>query len=100
MKNRENERYFKWGLTGMAIAAFGILLYFLLLRSHSLVGVMGLLGKILRPFAFGAVIAYLVTPLSRTLEKLRSKAMKPGTATITVRTDNGKTARITVVVSK
>ena len=80
MKNRENERYFKWGLTGMAIAAFGILLYFLLLRSHSLVGVMGLLGKILRPFAFGAVIAYLVTPLSRTLEKLLSRAMKPGTA--------------------
>ena len=80
MKNPKNEKYFKWGATGMAIAAFGILFYFLLFHSRSLSNMTSLLGKILRPFVFGAIIAYLVTPLSRALEKPFSKVMKPGTA--------------------
>lgn len=80
MKNKENEKYLKWGMTAAMVVGFGILFYFLLFRSSGLAGLMKLLGSILRPFLFGAIIAYLVTPLVRILEKPLGKVMKPSTA--------------------
>ena len=69
MRNRENAKYFKWGVTGAAVVAFGIVLFFLLYRAKGFSGALGTLGGILRPFIIGAVLAYLVTPLSNALFK-------------------------------
>ena len=69
MKNKENEKFVKIGLTGIAIAAFGILFSNSVFNGHGL-GVASLMLKILRPFVFGGVIAYLVTPLARWLSRL------------------------------
>ena len=80
MKNRENEKYIKWGMTGAMVVAFGLLFCFLLFRSSGLAGFVGLFGNILRPFLFGAIIAYLVTPLAGTLERPFSKVMKSSSA--------------------
>ncbi len=80
MKNKENEKYLKWGMTGATMVAFGILLCFLLFKSSGLGGLVGLLGNILRPFLFGAIIAYLVLPLARKLKSLFEKVMKPSSA--------------------
>ena len=68
MRNRENAKYIKIGLTGACIVAFGLLFFFLIYR-NSLGVAMGVLGRILRPFIIGAVLAYLVTPLSNGLVK-------------------------------
>ena len=64
MRNKENERYVKIGVTGAAIAAFGILFFFLVYRAKSFSGGIRTLAGILRPFLVGAIIAYLVTPLA------------------------------------
>ena len=76
MRNRENAKYFKWGVTGAAVVAFGIVLFFLLYRAD---GFSGALGGILRPFIIGAVLAYLVTPLANSLTK-RMKGKHEGLA--------------------
>ncbi len=68
MRNRENAKYIKIGLTGAGVVAFGLLFFFLIYR-NSLGVAMGVLGRILRPFIIGAVLAYLVTPLSNGLVK-------------------------------
>ena len=70
MRNRENVKYVKLGLTGIAVVAAGLGLFFLIYRADALSGTLGLLGSILRPFIIGAVIAFLVTPLCRKLSGL------------------------------
>ena len=70
MKNKENEKYFKWGLTGVVIAAFAIVFGNSVINGSGQPGVVNLLMKILRPFLFGGAIAYLVTPLARRLSRL------------------------------
>ena len=73
MKNTENSKYIKLGLTGAAVAAFGIWFCFMIFRGHGLAtGVRVVLG-ILRPFVIGAVIAYLITPMADGLERLFGK---------------------------
>ena len=79
MRNRENAKYFKWGVTGAAVVAFGIVLFFLLCRADGFSGALGALGGILRPFIIGAVLAYLVTPLANSLTK-RMKGKHEGLA--------------------
>lgn len=68
MRNKEDAKYIKLGLTGAGVVAFGLLFFFLLYR-NSLGIALGVLGGILRPFIIGAVLAYLVTPLSNGLVK-------------------------------
>lgn len=63
MRNKENAKYIKLGLTGAGVVAFGLLFFFLIYR-NSLGVALAVLGRILRPFIIGAVLAYLVTPLS------------------------------------
>ena len=65
MKNKEIEKYLKIVLAGIAIAAFGILFAHSVFEGEGRPGAASLILKILRPFLFGGVIAYLVTPLAR-----------------------------------
>ena len=76
MKNPKNERYVKLVITGCAIALFTLLCYFLLSDMKGIRQALGLIGRILAPFVYGAVIAYLVTPLCRKLEGLFAKLFK------------------------
>lgn len=69
MKNKENERYLKIGITGAAIAAFGIAFFFVIYRGGISSAVKSLLLGILRPFSYGAVMAYVITPLANWLGK-------------------------------
>ena len=69
MKNKENEKYFKWGLTALIVIALGILFANKVFFTAGQPGFMSLLLKILRPFVFGGVIAYLVTPLANWLNR-------------------------------
>ena len=73
MKNQENAKYMKLGLTGAAVVAFGLILSFILEHGSGLTGAIGLLAGILRSFLYGAVIAYLVTPLARALGRRMGK---------------------------
>ena len=64
MKNKENEKYVKWGLTALIVAAIVLVLASLLLRRSGQAGLFSLLMKIMTPFFIGGAMAYLVAPLA------------------------------------
>ena len=69
MKNKENEKYVKWGLTGAMVIAFAIVLANGVFNAGRNPGAINLLTRILRPFIFGGAIAYLTAPLSRWISR-------------------------------
>ena len=70
MKNKENEHYVKLGITAAIVILFGLIVYFWMLRPENVAGAFNVLIGILMPFLYGAVLAYLVTPLARRLERI------------------------------
>ena len=73
MQNEENSKYYKIGITAAAVVAFGCVFFFVLEHIDNLSLANKLLAGILRPFVYGGVLAYLITPLSRKLGKLLRK---------------------------
>lgn len=70
MRNRENEKYVKIGITAAAVVAFGIVFYFMFYRATGFSKALRFMGRILRPFIVGGILAYLVTPLANKLNRL------------------------------
>lgn len=68
MKDQENRKYIKLGITGVAVVVISLLCFFLLFRLKDvLTGVQAVLG-ILTPFLYGAVIAYILAPICNRIE--------------------------------
>ena len=62
LKNPDNEKYIKASIAAFCAIAAGLVLFFLLFRSDSVgKSIDGVVG-ILKPFLYGAVIAYILTP--------------------------------------
>ena len=68
--------YYHKGLAAFFTVAMCILFFFGLFRFNELKTYLGLIISILRPFAFGAVIAYLLCPLCNLLERYLIKLLK------------------------
>lgn len=68
MKNNENNKYVKLGITGAAVLGAGIFCAFLLFKIQEILTGVQTVINILKPFLYGAVIAYLLTPLCNKLE--------------------------------
>ncbi len=66
---RNNDFYFKIGMNGLLIVCGGILFYYILFHSDRLSEVIGSLLSILTPLLAGLVIAYILNPVMRFLEK-------------------------------
>ncbi len=62
LKNPDNEKYIKASLAGFAAIAAGLILFFLIFRSEALGRGVDKIAGILKPFFYGAVIAYILTP--------------------------------------
>ena len=69
MKNRENEKYVKAGVTAFLVLAAEVMFFFLVYRFDVIRAMFRGGWRILRPFVNGAVIAYLLSPLCSALEK-------------------------------
>ncbi|MCM1252670.1 MAG: AI-2E family transporter [Clostridium sp.] len=69
MNDGENKKYVKMGITGAAVLIAGIVCAFLLFNINVLLAGFQNVMNILKPFLYGAVIAYLLTPLCNKLEK-------------------------------
>ena len=69
MKNPENKKYIKLGITGVAVVVIGLLCCFLLLRFESLTAGLQMVMGILTPFVYGMVIAYILTPVCNRIER-------------------------------
>lgn len=76
MRNEKNEKYVKWGVTAGAVVFFGLACFFLLSNTKGIMNMLHMLGKILAPFTYGAIIAYLLLPLCRKLQRLFEKRFK------------------------
>lgn len=61
--------YYHKGLAAFLTVAMCILFFFLLFRFDRIQEYAGMIMKILRPFAFGAVIAYLLSPVCNWFER-------------------------------
>ena len=62
MKREERRKYLAWGVTALAVVICGILFYFGLDEMGALFRALGKLMKILSPFIWGLIIAYLLIP--------------------------------------
>lgn len=68
MKLEENKKYIKIAVTGIAIALGSCICLFAFYRYDEVQSVLHKIFSILRPFLYGAVIAFLLTPMCRELE--------------------------------
>ncbi|MBS6775510.1 MAG: AI-2E family transporter [Eubacterium sp.] len=69
MKDDEMKKYLKIGITGAAILASGILCAFVLFKMRIIIELLKGITGILKPFLYGAVIAYLLAPLCNKIEE-------------------------------
>ena len=69
MKDDEMKKYLKIGITGAAILASGILCAFVLFKMRNIIELLKGITGILKPFLYGAVIAYLLAPLCNKIEE-------------------------------
>ena len=63
------KKYLKIGITGAAILASGILCAFILFKMRIIIELLKGITGILKPFLYGAVIAYLLAPLCNKIEE-------------------------------
>lgn len=63
------KKYLKIGITGAAILASGILSAFVLFKMRVIIELLKGITGILKPFLYGAVIAYLLAPLCNKIEE-------------------------------
>ena len=68
MKLEENKKYFKIAVTGIVIALGACVCLFTFYRFEELQSVINKVFSILRPFIYGGVLAFLLTPMCRELE--------------------------------
>lgn len=66
---RWDKQYLYWGITAFLVVAASILFYIFLTRLNSLKAGLNEFGKILSPFIWGMVIAYLLCPLMNILQR-------------------------------
>lgn len=69
MKDQDNGRYIKLACVGAAVVLVGLACYFLIEKVGAIQGELGAVAKILMPFVYGAVIAYLLAPACNWFEK-------------------------------
>ena len=68
MKLEENKKYIKIAVTGISIALGSCVCLFAFYRSSEVQTFINKIFSILRPFLYGAVVAFLLTPMCRELE--------------------------------
>ncbi|MBQ9010636.1 MAG: AI-2E family transporter [Clostridia bacterium] len=69
MKKDENRRYVKVGVMLLAVLSLAILLTFALFRLDGIIKMVRTALRIMQPFVYGAVIAYILAPLCGKIEE-------------------------------
>ncbi len=82
MKNQSNKRLLKFSLACALAACISILFFMFFYKFGDISAGARKIVNILMPIIYGAVIAYILTPLCRKFEKLFGKKFKPKTANV------------------
>lgn len=86
MNKRNWEQQIKWGITAFAVIASGVGVVFFILHFRDIMNGIRLLGGILAPVIYGAVMAYLMAPIY-------NRSFKAGKKCLLYFFPKGKTAR-------
>ena len=76
MKDQENRKYIKLGITGVAVVVVSLLCFFLLFRLKDVFAEIQVVVGILTPFLYGAVIAYILAPICNRIEGVLVRLLK------------------------
>ena len=69
MKHNENTKYVKLGITGAAVLAFGFATAYILNQSANIATGVREVFNILKPFLYGALIAYILAPMCNRMDE-------------------------------
>ncbi|MDO5336926.1 MAG: AI-2E family transporter [Eubacteriales bacterium] len=69
MKFQWENRYFRWGVTAFLVIAASMLFYYGIFQMKTLIGGLRVVVKILAPVLYGAILAYLLSPIVNFLEQ-------------------------------
>ena len=69
MKHNENTKYVKLGITGAAVLAFGFATAYILNQSANIAAGVREVFNILKPFLYGALIAYILAPMCNRMDE-------------------------------
>ena len=69
IKFRWDKKYLYWGITAFCVVAASILFYMLLTRFPNISKAVSSISKILRPFIWGLIIAYLLSPMMQWMDR-------------------------------
>lgn len=69
MKSKINNKYVAWGLTAFCVLSGVILVFFTFYRSYYIINFLKTVIRIIMPFIYGLVIAYVMNPFVKFLEK-------------------------------
>jgi len=85
MKNDKFHKYLYWGATVFVVLALVVVLIFLLINEASVKALFGLISSILMPIIYGAVLAYLLTPVFNWVRGLVDKGLEKRVKTVKTR---------------
>lgn len=92
MKNDKFRKHLYWGVTAFVVLALMVVLIFLLVRGASVKALFGLLSSILMPIIYGAVLAYLLTPVFNWVRNRVDKGLEGSVKTEKTRKSIARTA--------
>lgn len=81
MKNDKFRKHLYWGVTAFIVLTLVVVLIFLLVRGASVKALFGLLSMILMPVIYGAVLAYLLTPVFNCVRSRMDKGLEESVKT-------------------
>ena len=73
MKEKIDNKYFKWSLAAFSVIGASILLYFFFLRFDNFLGIFVRIFRILKPLIYGIVIAFILTQIFNFFDKKLTK---------------------------
>jgi len=85
MKNDKFRKHIYWGVTAFVVLGLVVILIFLLLNEASVNALFDLIGSILMPVIYGAVLAYLLTPVFNWTCNLVDKGLEKSVKTAKTR---------------
>lgn len=92
MKNDKFRKHLYWGVTAFVVLALVVILIFLLIKGASVQALFGLLSTILMPIIYGAVLAYLLTPVFNWVRSRVDKGLEGSVKTEKTRKSIARTA--------
>jgi predicted PurR-regulated permease PerM len=75
MKNTMYKQHIAWGVTVFSVIGLSILVFFIFYRAAYLLGALRGLFGILKPFIYGAALAYILNPIYRRCETILTRLL-------------------------